>query len=193
MADKESKATPAEATPEYVVEAPSKRRSIDFTKFNTLAVVSLATAVTGFGAIAGVITGHVALSQLKRTDERGRGLAIAGVVIGYASLGFFVVASIAGAVLRLRGIHIGDGMGQGHFGQGQGQFGPDDQMNGFGNMQGGHDMDDKGMGMGQGHGGMQGGPQDGQLPPIDGGQRPPVDGGVMPNPTDMPQPAPATK
>jgi hypothetical protein len=186
MADKESKATPAEATPENVVEAPVKKRSIDLTKFNTLAVVSLATAVTGFGAVAGVITGHVALSQLKRTDERGRGLAIAGVIIGYASLGFFVVASIAGAVLRLRGIHIGDGMGQGHFGQGQGQFGPDDQMNGFGHMQGGHDMDDKGMG----HGGMNGGP--GQLPQVDGGQRPPMDGGVMPNPTDMPLPAPAT-
>ncbi len=187
MADKDSKATPAEAKTEYVVEAPKKKRSIDLTNLNTLAVVSLATAVTGFGAVAGIITGHVALSQLKRTEERGRGLAIAGLVVGYAGIGFFVVASIAGAVLRMRGVHIGDGMGQGHFGQGQ--FGQDDQMNGFGHMQGGNDVDGNGMGQGQlgqgqfGHGHMGPGDQ-GQ------GQLPPVDGGVMPNPTNMPVPAP---
>lgn len=38
-----------------------------------------------------VITGHIALHQIKRTGEKGRGLAIAGVVIGYAGL-------IAGAI-----------------------------------------------------------------------------------------------
>jgi len=51
---------------------------------NTLAIVSL---VTGFCcSIAAVVTGHIALGQIKRTGEAGRGLAIAGLVLGYASI-----------------------------------------------------------------------------------------------------------
>lgn len=53
---------------------------------NTLAIVSL---VTGFCcSIAAVITGHIALGQIRRTGEGGRGLAITGLVLGYVSLGF---------------------------------------------------------------------------------------------------------
>lgn len=53
---------------------------------NTLAIVSL---VTGFCcSIAAVITGHIALGQIRRTGEAGRGLAITGLVLGYVSLGF---------------------------------------------------------------------------------------------------------
>jgi peptidyl-prolyl cis-trans isomerase B (cyclophilin B) len=37
-------------------------------------------------SLVAVITGHIALHQIKRTGDRGRGLAIAGVVIGYAGL-----------------------------------------------------------------------------------------------------------
>jgi peptidyl-prolyl cis-trans isomerase B (cyclophilin B) len=33
-----------------------------------------------------VATGHIALHQIKRTGEKGRGLALAGVIIGYAGL-----------------------------------------------------------------------------------------------------------
>jgi hypothetical protein len=35
------------------------------------------------GALLGVIFGFVALSQIKRTGQRGRGMAIAGIVIGF--------------------------------------------------------------------------------------------------------------
>ena len=31
----------------------------------------------------GIVFGHIALAQLRRTDEAGKGLAIAGLVIGY--------------------------------------------------------------------------------------------------------------
>ncbi|TFC57204.1 DUF4190 domain-containing protein [Cryobacterium sp. TMB1-7] len=56
---------------------------------NTLAIVAL---VTGFCCnIAAVITGHIALSQIKRTGEAGKGLAIAGLVLGYASIGLTAV------------------------------------------------------------------------------------------------------
>jgi hypothetical protein len=57
---------------------------------NTLAIASLVCSVLGFttgvSAIAGVICGHMALSQIPRTGEEGRSLAIAGLVIGYGVL-----------------------------------------------------------------------------------------------------------
>ena len=69
---------------------------------NTAAIISLITAILapighciavgGFALIvASLATGHMALSQIKRTGEDGRGLAIAGLIISYAHL--------AGAVL----------------------------------------------------------------------------------------------
>lgn len=39
-------------------------------------------------SILGVVFGHVALSQINTSGEKGRGLAIAGLAIGYASLAF---------------------------------------------------------------------------------------------------------
>jgi Domain of unknown function (DUF4190) len=77
-------------------------------KTNTLAIVSLVLAfVVSLGA---VITGHIALGQIKRTGEAGHGLALAGVILGYiglaAGLIFFIVyiliivaAASTGAVL----------------------------------------------------------------------------------------------
>jgi hypothetical protein len=54
-------------------------------KVNALAWLSLALSVIGlFGiaSLAGVIVGIVSLRQIRRRGQRGRGLAIAGVVIG---------------------------------------------------------------------------------------------------------------
>jgi hypothetical protein len=78
------------------------KRHFDFTSLNTLSVVSLATAVTGFGALAGIITGHISLAQLKHSGQSGRGLAIAGLALGYATIGFWIVAGIGMALLRFR-------------------------------------------------------------------------------------------
>lgn len=48
---------------------------------NTLAIIAL---VLGFLIpLGGIICGHIALSQIKRTGESGHGLALAGTVIGY--------------------------------------------------------------------------------------------------------------
>jgi len=120
------------------------------THLNTLAVVSIATSATGFGALAGVITGHVALSQIRHTAQKGKGLAIAGLVAGYAGLAAFALMgalSVAGHWAEDRhDDHRGpghmmnneqgprdgqfDGMMGGHFGRG----GQDDM--GFGPMGG---------------------------------------------------------
>ena len=79
-----------------VAESPEAAR-FNFNSLNTLAVVSLATAVTGFGAVAGIITGHFALAQLKQQPKSGRGLAIAGLVVGYATIAFWVIGALAHA------------------------------------------------------------------------------------------------
>ena len=54
-------------------------------KTNVLAIISLVTSIIGF-TLVGIITGHIGLSQIKKTGEQGRGLAIAGLIIGYLSI-----------------------------------------------------------------------------------------------------------
>jgi hypothetical protein len=93
-----------------------KDKKFDFTKLNTLAVVSIATALTSIGAVAAIITGHVALTQIKKSGQSGRGLALAGTIVGYVTIGFWVLTSIgfliAGAYLRSRfGMDMGNRMG----------------------------------------------------------------------------------
>lgn len=68
---------------------------------NTLAIVALVCSF--FVALAGIVCGHIALSQIRRTGESGRGLALAALIIGYcalalsAILGFFFVVALAAA------------------------------------------------------------------------------------------------
>jgi len=63
---------------------------------NTLAIVSLVSSF--FVSLVAVITGHIALGQIKQRGEAGRGLALAGLIIGYvgiAATALFVVLAIA--------------------------------------------------------------------------------------------------
>ena len=64
-------------------------------KYNVLAIVSFVSAF--FVQLVAVITGHIALSQIKKTGEKGRGFAIAGLIIGYVG----ILASIIAAVVIL--------------------------------------------------------------------------------------------
>lgn len=50
---------------------------------NTLAIVALIVSFFPSFQIVAVILGHIALSQIKKTHEGGRGLAIAALIIGY--------------------------------------------------------------------------------------------------------------
>lgn len=59
---------------------------------NTLAIVALVLAF--FVSLGAVICGHIALSQIKRTGENGRGLAIAALVLGYLGLVAGLIAII---------------------------------------------------------------------------------------------------
>ena len=53
-------------------------------KYNVLAIVSLVSAF--FFSLVAVITGHIAMSQIKKTGEKGYGLALWGLILGYLGL-----------------------------------------------------------------------------------------------------------
>jgi hypothetical protein len=58
---------------------------------NTLAVVALIFGILG-GTLLPIIFGHIALSQIARTGERGHGMALAGTILGYLStLGVIII------------------------------------------------------------------------------------------------------
>jgi uncharacterized membrane protein len=72
---------------------------------NPLAIGSLVCSLLGWacviGPIVGLILGFVALGQIKQTGQGGRGLAIAGIIIGavvtVAGIGFFILSLVLGA------------------------------------------------------------------------------------------------
>jgi len=68
---------------------------------NGLAIASFVVSLTCCGPL-GAILGFVSLGQIKRTGEQGRGMAIAGIVIGLLSvlavLLWLAVALFGGAV-----------------------------------------------------------------------------------------------
>lgn len=72
---------------------------------NSLAIASFVAAIAGFltcglGDILGLIFGVVALGQIKRSGEGGRGLAIAGLVVSGLTLAFMVAAFVFGSIHR---------------------------------------------------------------------------------------------
>ena len=72
---------------------------------NTLSIISLVTGF--FCSIAAVITGHIALNQIKRTGEKGRGLAIAGLVLGYLGLISGIIFIVVVVLVTIAGINDG--------------------------------------------------------------------------------------
>lgn len=85
-----------------------KSKKFDFNELNSLAVISLASAFTLFGAPAAIITGHVALQQMKTSGQKGRWMALVGVVLGYVGIASAILFAIIGAFLKFRyGHHYG--------------------------------------------------------------------------------------
>jgi hypothetical protein len=64
---------------------------------NGLAVASLVLGIvwlSGLGSLLAVIFGHVASRQIRRTGQRGKGLATAGLILGYLGLAVIATAAI---------------------------------------------------------------------------------------------------
>ena len=84
--------TSAAAVPTYIQNIPSPQpysQQVGPDKYNVLAIVSLVSAF--LVPVVPIITGHMALHQIKLTREQGCGLAIAGLVLGYMVILVFVV------------------------------------------------------------------------------------------------------
>ncbi len=57
--------------------------------------------------LAGIVTGHVALSQIKRSGSPGRGRAVWGLVLNYFGIFFIVIFAIIIAFLIAAGVGVG--------------------------------------------------------------------------------------
>jgi hypothetical protein len=69
---------------------------------NTLAIVALVLGLTV--PPGGIIAGHLALGQIKRTGEAGHGLAQAGLILGYvftSLLALYIIGVIVFAILAI--------------------------------------------------------------------------------------------
>lgn len=65
--------------------------------YNTMSIVAFILAF--FVSIVGIILGYVALSQIKRTGEQGRGLALAAIIIGFVEVALAIFFFILFAVV----------------------------------------------------------------------------------------------
>jgi uncharacterized membrane protein len=95
---------PVYQPPQYAPIAPASDR------YNALAIVSFVTAF--FFSLAAIVTGHLALGQIKRTGERGRGLALAGLILGYAGIVFGILAFVLFVVLAIAAPDSSDPLNQ---------------------------------------------------------------------------------
>lgn len=89
-------------------------------KTNGLAIASLVMGIVGFlglgvcvGGVVGipaVICGHIALGQIKKSGQGGRGLAIVGLVLGYVVIAFLIIGLVLGGAAFLIGTSASEEM-----------------------------------------------------------------------------------
>ncbi|MCW2288558.1 uncharacterized protein DUF4190 [Leucobacter luti] len=82
---------PAYAQPAYSAgQTPaSVPQGTTLDKTNTFAFLSIILAF--IAPVAGIVFGHMGLSQIKRTGDSGRGIALTGLIISYAWFAFIAV------------------------------------------------------------------------------------------------------
>jgi peptidyl-prolyl cis-trans isomerase B (cyclophilin B) len=66
-------------------------------KTNGIAIAALISSF--FVSVLGIILGFVALNQIKTSGEQGRGLALAGIIIGFVAVGITILIIILNVVL----------------------------------------------------------------------------------------------
>jgi uncharacterized membrane protein len=98
---------------QVVTDLPATRATMvtPVAKTNGLAIASLACGVAQFvfgplATIPAIVFGHVARGQIKRTGEQGAGLALAGLMLGWATviLGIVLVVVVVGLAVSV-GMH----------------------------------------------------------------------------------------
>ena len=79
-------------------------------KINGLAIASLACGLAQFvfgplATIPAIVFGHVARYQIKRTREQGAGLALAGLILGWATVILAIVLILVVGLAMYAGMH----------------------------------------------------------------------------------------
>jgi Domain of unknown function (DUF4190)/Domain of unknown function (DUF1707) len=101
---------PSYSPPAYRPSAPPRT--------NALAVASLACGIAQvivgpLGTIPAIVLGHLARHQIRRTGEGGSGLALAGLLLGWAAVALagllIIVGSIAMTGVARHGVPVGPG------------------------------------------------------------------------------------
>ncbi|NUT42798.1 MAG: DUF4190 domain-containing protein [Thermoactinospora sp.] len=69
------------------------------TKTNGMAIASLVCGLVGLvlcgvSSVVGIILGHMALNQVKRSGEEGKGMAVAGLVTSYIVVGLWLIFAV---------------------------------------------------------------------------------------------------
>ena len=73
--------------------------------WNVLSIVGFVLSLVGFNVIA-VILGFIGLSQVKKNGQRGRGFALAAIIIGLVSLVLFVILIIVASIAAANGVIV---------------------------------------------------------------------------------------
>jgi uncharacterized membrane protein len=98
---------------QVVTDLPATRAPVvtPVAKTNGLAIASLACGLAQFmfgplATIPAIVFGHVARNQIKRTGEQGAGLALAGLILGWAAvlLGIVLIVVVVGLAVSV-GMH----------------------------------------------------------------------------------------
>jgi hypothetical protein len=76
---------------------------------NGLAIASLACGLAQFAfgplaTIPAIVCGHMARSQIRRTEEQGAGLALTGLILGWAAVILGILVIVLGLALSI-GMH----------------------------------------------------------------------------------------
>lgn len=98
-------AAPAPAAP-YAAAAPVGRPT------NVLAIIALIGAFVF--PLAGIICGHIALGQIKRTGENGHGLALWGTILGYVFTALWILIFVVSIILPLIFLGAASTIGSGY-------------------------------------------------------------------------------
>jgi hypothetical protein len=96
---------------QLVTDLPAARAGMvtPVTRTNGLAITSLACGLGQFvfgpvATIPAIVFGHLARHQIKRTGEQGAGLALAGLILGWAAVILGIVVIFVGLVIAA-GMH----------------------------------------------------------------------------------------
>jgi hypothetical protein len=88
---------------------PVPRRAPSTT--NSLAIASLACGLAQFAfgpltTIPAIVLGHMARHQIRRTGEQGAGMALAGLLLGWAAVVLGILAIVGIAVVAAHTAHV---------------------------------------------------------------------------------------